>query len=418
MALNHNGDEEVVDPHGSKRVHDNWVNKRGKRLPTITGDNKKIILQFLDDMANGININKVKKGSRSYSRLNALRSRIPQIAGFIKNRYQKNIIDISKREINSIFVDMEKGVLKKADGGRYKSWDDYVKDFKSFWHWWMKYSKEENNVIIDDISEDLDGSGNAKPKWHYFTIEQLQKMMDKAKFEYKVIMLFMFDSGIRSPQELANIKVKDITEIKNSDRLLLNIRDDISKTFGRKIKLMISHKLIKRYIKEMELQKDDFLFKISPRIKNQYLTRLGFEVLGIGKCDVVEKPHPKNSTKKIKYKLIKDGITMYDFRHNSACYWLQRYKSIPALIYRFGWKNPEMVEYYSEWIGFKDQITEDDLDDAETRTELQKQLDGQQKKNELLQEQFVSQEKQINKLQRMMKEIQVERIQERKKASV
>ena len=48
-------------------------------------------------------------------------------------------------------------------------------------------------------------------------------------------MMFLFDSGIRSPTELMNVKVSDLF----NDFKELNIREEISKTFGRRIKLMI-----------------------------------------------------------------------------------------------------------------------------------------------------------------------------------
>jgi integrase len=38
-------------------------------------------------------------------------------------------------------------------------------------------------------------------------------------------------------------------------------------------------------------------------------------------------------------------IRPYDFRHSAACYWRNRYKSVNAYMYRFGWKEMKMVHY-------------------------------------------------------------------------
>ena len=57
-----------------------------------------------------------------------------------------------------------------------------------------------------------------------------------------------------------NVKVSDLF----NDFKELNIREETSKTFGRRIKLMICSDLIKDYIKEKELKPEDYLFKISP----------------------------------------------------------------------------------------------------------------------------------------------------------
>jgi len=49
-----------------------------------------------------------------------------------------------------------------------------------------------------------------KPKWVYLDEEQVTKLADNAKYEYKVLIWFLLDTGIRFPSELINIKVSDI----------------------------------------------------------------------------------------------------------------------------------------------------------------------------------------------------------------
>ena len=79
-------------------------------------------------------------------------------------------------------------------------------------------------------------------------------------------------------------------------------------------------------------------------------------------------------------------LTMYDFRHCSCCYWLPRYKSESALKYRFGWKKSEKIHYYSELLGMKDTIVEEDLLTDVTKVEIERRLDRSEKDNQLLRE--------------------------------
>jgi len=77
---------------------------------------------------------------------------------------------------------------------------------------------------------------------------------------------------------------------------------------------------------------------------------------------------------------------MYDFRHCSCCYWLPRYKSESALKYRFGWKKSDKIHYYSEMLGMKDTISEEDLLIDVTKTEIEKRLTKAEQEAEFLRE--------------------------------
>ncbi len=103
---------------------------------------------------------------------------------------------------------------------------------------------------------------------------------------------------------------------------------------------------------------------------------------------------------------VKNGVTLYDFRHCAACHWVARYKQETALRYRFGWKKTEMVEYYSNFLGMKDTIQDEDLEDADTRTLLQKELENQKQKNELLEEQMKSMQTDYEKLNKRLDSIE------------
>ena len=86
---------------------------------------------------------------------------------------------------------------------------------------------------------------------------------------------------------------------------------------------------------------------------------------------------------------------MYDFRHCSCCYWLPRYKSESALKFRFGWKKSDKIHYYSEMLGMKDTICEDDMLVDITKTELENRLQKSESEKEIMKERMDQMENQM-----------------------
>jgi integrase len=277
-----------IDPYKHKEKYLGWREKVKEGISDTSKKNSELILQYLTDMERGINISTASvKGSRSYIRLNTIRDKLLFFSKKFKEIYGlNNIIDINEEQLVSFFSDMKNGNITKADGGTYKSVDTYAKVFKAFWHWYQKINKKQG-VEISEITSDLD-TRQEKPKWVYLTEEDVKKLCENSKPFYKLFIMFLFDSGIRSPTELINVKVADIF----NNYKELNIRDEISKTFGRRIKLMLCSSLLKDYIKENDLSPSDYLFKISPAGVNKYLKRLALRVLG-------DKESPKKSHKPI-----------------------------------------------------------------------------------------------------------------------
>ncbi len=374
-----------IDPYKHRERYLKWGEKVKNGIFDLSKENSDLILQYLNDMEKGINISQGSvKGSRSYIRLNTIRDKMTFFSRKFKQLFNiDNIANINEEQLISFFSDMRSGKIKKADGENYKSLSTYTNVFKSFWHWWQKINRKKN-IEIQDITADLD-TREEKPDWVYLTEEQVKALCDNAKFEYKMLMMFLFDTGIRAPTELMNIKVSDLS----NDYKELQIREEISKTFGRRIKLMLCSNLLKEYIKCKGLNAHDYIFKITPSGTNKYLKRLAARILGDG-----------NSPAGQKY----SELTMYDFRHCSCCYWLPRYKSESALKYRFGWKKSDKIHYYSELLGMKDTISEDDMFSDITKTEIEKQLLKTQKENELLQERIAILENFSKKMQEMIAE--------------
>jgi hypothetical protein len=225
---------EKIDPYKNKERYLAWKEKIQSQIPDISKENSDLTLRFLNDMEAGLNIcSSSKKGARSYIRLNVLRQRMIALSKLFEKMFGiTKLTDITEIQIFSYFKDMRSGAIKKENGKNYISPKNFVKDFKTFWHWWMKINKKEG-IEIKDITADLDTSGD-KPKWVYLTEEQIKKLCHEAKSEYKVLIWFLFDTGIRAPTEMMNVKVSDFY----NNFKELNIREETSKTFGRRIKLM------------------------------------------------------------------------------------------------------------------------------------------------------------------------------------
>jgi integrase len=353
------------DIYNNKKKYLAWkqeVNEFG--IDGITKANSDIIKKFVFEMEEGRNVAKAsKKGGRSYTRLNTLRIRLIFVAKILEKRGVKDLAKLDEKTITSLFYDMRKGVIKTKDGRVYKSTLDYVKVFNSFWHWWMKVNKKDG-VEVKDITEEIDTSKDEN-SFVYFTKEQLEKMMEYFSQEEQVRMLFMFDTIIRSPTELMNVKIHDLTP----DYSEVTIRDEISKTYGRTIKLLLCSAELKAYVERNKLEDNDFLFEFSAPMFNQKLKKIATEVLG--------------------NKMSKGGkrfseLTMYDFRHSGSCHWRTgAYRTkIDALMYRGGWSNLSMLNYYTKKIGMKDSIEKDDLLIEVDKHELEKQITELKQKGE------------------------------------
>jgi integrase len=356
-----------IDPYKHKERYLMWKSSVRGGILGISKENSDIILQYLHDMEIGVNISTASaKGSRGYNRLNSLKDKLIFFSKKFTTSFNLGCItEITEEQLFQFFSDMEKGIIKRQDGKNFIGTNTYVKIFKAFWHWYQKISRKKD-IEIKDITLDLNTKAN-KPKWVYLTEDQVKKLYDRAGHKYKVLIMFLYDTGIRSPTELINVRVGDLY----NDYTELQIREEISKTFGRRIKLMICSHLLKTYIEENNLSPEDQLFGVNPTVVNRYLKNLAVKVLGTGMSEAGE---------------FYSRLSMYDFRHCACCYWLPRYKSESALKYRFGWKKSDKIHYYSEMLGMKDTISEEDLLVDVTKTEIEKRLTKAEQEAEFLRE--------------------------------
>jgi len=394
------------DPHNNERYYKRWKDQ-GSPIFGVTDENKAIILQFIGDMEVGANVNpSSSKGARSFGRLRNLRAKmVTMLALFEEHLSIRCAADLENKDVEILrfFKRFRDGELscRWTKKKPLKAIRTYAKVFKSFWHWYQR-SERRKGRDVRDITADLDCRGE-KPKFTYFTIDDLKKLCNSAKYDYKVMMMFMFDSGIRSPTELMNVMVSDLEWNEKGKYYTLTIREETSKTFGRKIKLLLCSEILKEYIENEKLPPNYQIFKKSPSKVNLYIKRLGFRILNLGQGEI-------KTSKGKRFPAVKEGLTMYDFRHSSACYWLLRYKSEAALKYRFGWKRSDMIYYYTELLGMRDTIETDDLYTDITKTELEQQITQKGKEMELMQERMQEQDKKLKEIMDILKALQMEKL--------
>lgn len=341
-----------LDPYNHEELHNRW--KADPYNSNLSKSNNQILQQYIKDLEEGRNISRhSRKGARSFIRINKTRQKVSFIIELLeKNQGVKDITKTTEDQIHKIFNGMRKGEIRKLDGGIYKSTSDYAKNFKAFWHWFMRVSAKQNKAVID-ITTELDTTEEELPQFNYFTEEQFNDMVKIADQDMQMVMMLMFDVGLRVT-EMKNVKVSDFL---NNFREL-NIRQETAKTFGRRVKLMLSSEAIKSYVENMKLKPENYIVQLDVKVLNNRLNAIGKKILNV------------------------DNLTMYDFRHSSACYWYPRYKDVKAYLYRFGWKKLEMAHYYSRFLGMEDTIKEEDLMLGVTKTEIEKELQKMKKENQ------------------------------------
>lgn len=355
------------DIYGHEKRYKSWkdhVLKSGE--DNLTKKNSDLMIKYIFDMEQGNNVStKSKKGARCYHRLNALRQKVSKIFRLLQERKIKDVSKLTDKQIQSLFNDMRKGVILSGRGKRYESTSDYVKAFKSFWHWFMKVNAKQNK-LIPDITEYVDSSAEKKPKWVYLDEQQIATLLKKCSPHYAPLIEFLYCSGSRVTEAFSlvgrNIEVKN-------NIVFIHIPDEVAKSSGRKIKLLLCGKNMLQYMKENNIKDEDLLFPLSAPYVNRYLSNLSKELFGEG----ISKAGEKYSK-----------LTMYDLRHNSCCYWLPRYKTNSALMYKFGWKSEKYIHYYSEFLGMKDPIKDEDLYVDITKTELEREIEKLKRNYEAL----------------------------------
>jgi hypothetical protein len=168
-----------IDPYNHKEKYFAWKEHISNGISGISEVNSDIILHYISDMENGLNISaKSVKGPRSYIRLINLKQRMIFLAKQLEHYCRCDLTGVTEEQIIKFFNSMRNGIIKRQDGKCYQSIVDFVKPFKAFWHWYIKVNKKKG-VEITDITQDIDTS-NPKPRWVYLTQEQVMQMGERS----------------------------------------------------------------------------------------------------------------------------------------------------------------------------------------------------------------------------------------------
>lgn len=336
---------------------------------TITPENERILKTWCEDWRIGRFVSKEKGSRKPITIINNYR-RMKVLCYYLEKAYGlKDVTKVTEHQILMILQSMEDGTIKKPDGNPYKTIANYKARFKAFWNWYMKKKRKESDERIPNITEDIIVKKD-RPSFTEISKEELEKLSKFARHDYKTLLWFFFDSGIR-PQEAKHLRIGDIQVDKN-EVVWLNIREEIAKkgSFGRRIKLHLSGELMKKFIENKP--KEAPLFEMKHPATNRYIKRLAD-------------------------KLLKKRICLYDLRHSSSIYWINIIPKDNLLKYRFGWKNSDKIEYYSRYKGLVDDIKHEDLLEADTKTQLEKELLILRKQVELQKDQLEDMQKQAKK---------------------
>lgn len=120
-----------IDPYNSKERYLKWKKETEAGIPGISKLDSDLIKHYFNDMENGLNISTIKKGSRSYIRLNALRARVLFLAKEFERRFKLNEFSRKRAEPLRLVFLIEKSKwltlwyaetkkLEKAKKGRKK----------------------------------------------------------------------------------------------------------------------------------------------------------------------------------------------------------------------------------------------------------------------------------------------------------
>lgn len=108
------------DPYNPKEKYENWREEIHSRISGSSEINSNLILDYLDDMEQGVNIAKgTKKGTRSYIRLNVLRQRMFFMAKEFEVRFNCNLTNINEEQLFDFFQGMRSGKITREDGKKF-----------------------------------------------------------------------------------------------------------------------------------------------------------------------------------------------------------------------------------------------------------------------------------------------------------
>jgi len=315
----------------------------------LTKGNSDLFLQYFSDMEKGLNVSiKNKKGGRDVKTLNRNRLKLRKILLMLQDYGIKDITKINEEQAVSFFADWkEKGHSS-----------DYAKRFKAFWHWFMKVNRKKG-VAIPDITEEIDIS--EKPtKFVWIDKNAFDNFIKYFVSEEQLILLFCFDSIIRTPTELLSMNVENVY-IKGKE-IWIKIPQEITKTFERDFNLVYCGNELIKYTEDK--RPEDYLFNFNYSSLNKKMQEIAKQIFG-----------EKRSLGGEYYK----NITLYDLRHSGAIHFRKLFaetgQSLDILRQRGGWTDFKMINAYTRLLGLDGHIDKEKTLLQEDKTALEKEVE-------------------------------------------
>lgn len=355
----------VRDVTYQEAMFENWKKESSEfGIEGIKKADSDLIIDYINDLEKGIYVGASRKGGRSFKRLNASRHLLKTISRMFNDFGIKgSMVNVKENILFDFFRELEQGKISKQNGESYSqtSIGDFRRVYKAFFNWYRRKQKKVYNKEISDITEDL-SCAVGKTRFVYITKEQLDEILKYLPIKLQRFGLFLFDSIIRAPQEVLNLKGGDIFE-RDGD-VWVNVPDEASKTFGRVYNLLFCGEEILKHKKENNIGDDDYLFnKIDYEHFNKQIKKIAVKLYG----DKIS--HPKAEKKY-------SELSSYDFRHCGGIFlrmMAQKNNSISldSIRQRGGWSDFEMLNYYTKFLGLTGEIKKESLLIQEDKSKLE-----------------------------------------------
>lgn len=297
--------------------------KRDRRLDK---ENKKIILQFLNECEMGKTIKHSQKKRIGINRL-------LKVSGLLKKMdsewFKKPFRKITQQDMEKFIVELQNNRIMSVKEKPYseESKGTIKKFIKKFYKW--LYGNNSYPEIVDWIDTSV-----KRAEINALLREEVERLVERASsLRDKAVIMLLFDGGFRI-EEFLNIKIGDV--IRKDDYFMMRIR--ISKTRPRTISVPLCTKYLEEWLqmRKKEVKEEDisesFLFDLTYSNVAHIILRLGKKVLG-------------------------KRVTPHILRHSSCTYYanlLGRYQ----LCYRYGWSmSSDSPDRYIDYNGIFEQET-------------------------------------------------------------
>jgi len=309
---------EKKDIHNMEGQYE-WALNSVRVCKDINNADKNRIEQFISDCIIGKN-SKKKVGK---SRLRRYLQNMTLLAAY----FQKSFIDITDKDTEKFYRDLQMDKIKKKDNKLYSpsTKNEFIKTLRKFGKW-LYYNKLAKYHKIYGWLKNFDD----RTEIPALSKEEIEKLAQTSTPRDAALIMFMFDSGARA-EELLNIKKEDLKEEQIGKDIFYKIRIRVSKTKPRTISIPLATPYLKRWLTMCSMKEEEFLFPLDYDYLRKILYRKG--------------------------KTIGKRVYPHLFRHSSATYYCNKLNQY-QLCYRYGWTmSSEQPQRYIDREGIEEEKT-------------------------------------------------------------